>query len=410
MKNLNKGENQDSKTQSIRDNNGSRSQGVARLTIDAVLAISDIVESVHHRVSPLSSTSLTSNDQKLSGISGVVYRNIRSVTELIGASIDKPLAAISESLATESSSASTQAVQAALNGVLGDHLVRTSNPLAIPMQLRKDGSILNETQLRELLNRSNGRILVMVHGLCMNDLQWQSEGHDHGAKLASDLGMQTVYLHYNTGRHISENGKDFATILESLVNLCDCKLDINILAHSMGGLVSRSALYHAEKSHYQCAQVVKKLVFLGTPHHGAALEKAGNWIDMILGANSYTAPFGRLVKVRSAGITDLRYGNVQDADWQDAERFEFRADRRLPLALPLNVRCFAIATSAKNNKACPLGDGLVSIKSALGEHENPVYCLLIPDDQKWVGVNINHMQLLNDKSVYETIKTWLSIQ
>jgi pimeloyl-ACP methyl ester carboxylesterase len=244
----------------------------------------------------------------------------------------------------------------------------------------------------------------------MNDLQWCREDHDHGAELAKESGMEAIYLHYNTGLHISDNGKQFADLLESLVSLTERQLDINILAHSMGGLVSRSALHVGENSAYKWPQQLKRLVFLGTPHHGAALEKAGNWVDLILGSHSYTVPFARLVKIRSSGITDLRYGNVQQSDWNTNERFEFSGDTRLPMPLPEYVQCFAIASSANENINYPLGDGLVRIKSALGEHQNPAFSLRIPDDQKWLGTNINHMQLLSDPEVYLQLKNWFEIE
>jgi pimeloyl-ACP methyl ester carboxylesterase len=388
----------------------SKTQGVGRLTIDAVLAITDIVESVHKRVSPLSVLKFATEKERLSGISGLVYRNIRNVTELVGKSIDSPLAAISKTLATQPDSTSTQSLLAALNGVLGDYLVVSDNSLAIPMHFRIDGHTLNDEQLLDIINQSNGKLLIMLHGLCMNDLQWCRESHDHGAELAKESGMGAIYLHYNSGQHISDNGKQFAGLLESLVNLTDKKLDISILAHSMGGLVSRSAFNVAENSGYKWPERLKKLVFLGTPHHGAALEKAGNWIDLILGAHSYTVPFARLVKVRSSGITDLRYGNVQESDWHTTERFEFSGDLRLPLPLPETVQCFAVATSATESINYPLGDGLVRIKSALGEHQKPAFNLQIPDSHKWVGTNINHMQLLNDPEVYQVLKTWFEIK
>jgi pimeloyl-ACP methyl ester carboxylesterase len=388
----------------------SKTQGAGRLTIDAVLAITDVVESMHKRVSSLSGENTPPAKERLSGISGLVYRNIRNVTELVGKSIDTPLAVISKTLASQPDSASAQALLSALNGVLGDHLVLSENSLAIPMHFRKEGQILNDAQLQEVINQSNGKLLIMVHGLCMNDLQWCREGHDHGAALAKESSMGAIYLHYNTGQHISDNGKQFADLLESLVSLSDRQLDINILAHSMGGLVSRSAFHVAENSGHQWPERLNKLVFLGTPHHGAALEKAGNWIDLILGAHSYTVPFARLVKVRSAGITDLRYGNVQESDWNTRERFEFSGDQRLPLPLPDSVRCFAVATSAKDSINYPLGDGLVRIKSALGEHQDPVFNLRIPENQKWVATNINHMQLLSDPKVYQIVKTWFEIE
>ncbi|MFQ3190368.1 MAG: pimeloyl-ACP methyl ester carboxylesterase [Paraglaciecola sp.] len=391
---------------SPQDTANSKIQGVGRLTIDAVLAITDIVESVHKRVSPLSVLKFATENERLSGISGLVYRNIRNVTELVGKSIDAPLAAISKTLATQPDSTSTQSLLAALNGVLGDYLVASDNSLAIPMHFRRDGHTLTDEQLLDVINQSDGKLLIMLHGLCMNDLQWCREGHDHGAELAKEAGMGAIYLHYNSGQHISDNGKQFAGLLESLVNLTDKKLDLNILAHSMGGLISRSAFHVAVNSGYKWPERLNTLVFLGTPHHGAALEKAGNWVDLILGAHSYTVPFARLVKVRSSGITDLRYGNVQESDWHTTERFEFSGDQRLPLPLPDSVRCFAVATSAQESINYPLGDGLVRIKSALGEHSNPAFNLQIPDTCKWVGTNINHMQLLNDPEIYQVLRMW----
>ena len=82
------------------------------------------------------------------------------------------------------------------------------------------------------------------------------------------------------------------------------------------------------------------LVFLGTPHHGAPLERAGNWVDLLLGATPYAAPFARLGKLRSAGITDLRHGNLLDEDWVGRDRF---APRRSPprAAAAARTRCAA---------------------------------------------------------------------
>jgi pimeloyl-ACP methyl ester carboxylesterase len=406
MSDIPKDRSQHSHTQGV----NSKTQGVGRLTIDAVLAITDIVESIHKRVSPFSGINPATEKERLSGISGLVYRNIRNVTERVGKSMDAPLAAISKVFASQPDSSSTQTLLAALNGVLGDYLVLSENSLAIPMHFRKEGQSLNEVQLREVINESNGKLLIMVHGLCMNDLQWCREGHDHGAELAKESGMGTLYLHYNTGRHISDNGKEFADLLESLVNLSDKHLELNILGHSMGGLVSRSAFHVGENNSHRWPERLNNLVFLGTPHHGAVLERAGNWIDLILGAHSYTVPFARLVKVRSSGITDLRYGNVQESDWRTTERFEFSGDQRLPLPLPDNVKCFAIAASVKESMNHPFGDGLVRMTSALGEHEDEAFDLQIPVNRKWVGTHINHMQLLNDVNVYQVLKTWFEIK
>lgn len=381
-------------------------QGIGRLTIDAVLAITDIVESLHKRIDPVSRKFSSADKEQVVGLGGVIYRHIKGITGLVGKSIDAPLAVISKSLGTPPFSPASEGLLSALNGVLGDHLERRENPLAIAMKIRKNGEALDSQQLKSLIENSNGKFLILVHGLCMNDLQWQRQGQDHGEKLAEEFAMTTLYLHYNTGRHISDNGKLFAELLESLTNLSDKKLDINFLVHSMGGLVSRSAISYAEAQQHNWPVQLNKLIFLGTPHHGAPLEKAGNWIDLILGKHPYTVPFARLVKVRSAGITDLRYGNVQASDRKTSDRFEFKGDQRSPLPLPSYVQCFAVATCVDQNIQHPIGDGLVTVKSALGKHNNPAFELHFPEARTWTDSGINHMQLLSDPKVYQILRSW----
>ena len=61
---------------------------------------------------------------------------------------------------------------AALNGVLGDYLAASDNPLTIPMQLRRNGEALElETHaLATAFPQPSGKILLLAHGLCLNDL------------------------------------------------------------------------------------------------------------------------------------------------------------------------------------------------------------------------------------------------
>lgn len=386
----------------------SKAAELSRLGIKGIVGLTDMVESLHRRIHPLIGVRAKTQPERLPGISGSVYNNIRTITSLIGKSIEAPLDAITQALHTNPDSRTSQAMLSALNGAIGDHLLATQNPLAISMQLRKNGQALNRSELMALIEKNSGKLLILIHGLCMNDLQWRQDEHDHGVKLAEELGLSVVYLHYNTGRHISDNGQDLAELLHSLSKLSSQTMKMYILAHSMGGLVARSAIEYAKTVDYSWPNTLKKLIFLGTPHHGAPLEKAGNWLDLVLANHHYSLPFARLAKGRSAGITDLRYGNLQKSDWHNVDRFDNSGDQRSPIPLPTGVQCFAVATSATNSPSGFLGDGLVTIKSALGQHEQPTFNLCFEEKRTWVGTNINHMQLLSDAKVYQILKHWLA--
>ena len=133
-----------------------------------------------------------------------VYGGIRAVTTLVGAGIDVALAQLAPLLGESTPGPEREAILAALNAVMGDYLANSGNPLAIPMHLRQDGP-------------AGGKVLVLVHGSGMNDRQWNRDGHDHGALLARDLGYTPLYLHYNSGLHVSTNGRAFADLLEQTV-------------------------------------------------------------------------------------------------------------------------------------------------------------------------------------------------
>ncbi len=383
-------------------------RGLARLAAEATTGVTDLVEAVHQDVArPLG--------MPRRGIRGLVYGSVRGIARLAGGGVDVLLAPFASRLGGRSSSRRREAWLAALNGVLGDHLAASGNPLAIPMSLRRAGKplVLEREALEAAIPEAGGRVLVLAHGLCMNDLQWHRRGHDHGAALARDLGYTPVYLHYNTGLHASTNGRAFAGLLEDLIHAWPRPVEeLVIVAHSLGGLVSRSALHYGARAAHEWPRRLRKLVFLGTPHHGAALERGGNWVDVLLEAAPYAAPFARLGKIRSAGITDLRYGNLLDEDWEGRDRFEPARDSRRPVPLPDGVRCYAAAaTTGKtpgdlNDRL--LGDGLVSLSSALGRHADPDRSLPIPEPHQWVGRGMNHMDLLSRPEVYSRIREWLA--
>jgi pimeloyl-ACP methyl ester carboxylesterase len=291
----------------------------------------------------------------------------------------------------------------------------SGNPLAIKMRLRKNGQALelDRQALAAAIPQPSARLLILVHGLCRSDQQWNRQSHDHGAALTRDLGFTTVYLHYNSGRHVSTNGREFGALMETLVQQWPVPLEqLVLVGHSMGGLLIRSACHYAKAADHSWLRHLRKIVFLGTPHHGAPLERGGNWVNGVLGRSPYVAPFARLGRIRSAGITDLRYGNLVDEDWAGRDRFDHVDDLRRPVPLPQGVRCYAIATTTGKRMGDMsdrlLGDGLVPLASALGCHENPSLNLTFPESQQWIGYEMNHLDLLSHSEVYKKIKEWLA--
>ncbi|HET9821531.1 MAG TPA: alpha/beta hydrolase [Burkholderiaceae bacterium] len=390
-------------------------QGAARLVTDATAGLADLVEAMHERIARVPGLPAAPPDGRTRGLTGLVYKSIRGVTRVVGGSLEALLGLLGPSLSSDGALPGREALVAALNGVLGDYLAATGNPLATPMALRHDGQALpgDAAGLAAALPHAGSEVLLLVHGLCMNDRQWTRDGHDHGRALARHFGFTPLYLLYNSGLHVSINGHALALQLEALVDGWPRPLTrIALLGHSMGGLLLRSALHIARHAGHRWPARVSDMVFLGTPHHGAPLERAGHWIDLLLDATPYSKPLSRLGKVRSAGITDLRYGNLLDEDWVGRDRFSHRRDHRQPVPLPEHVRCAAIAAclapAARGTAPGWLGDGLVPVDSALGRHRDPRRVLAFADDRQWIGAGIGHLGLLSDPAVYERLQDWLA--
>ena len=394
-------------------------RGLALLGLDGVVGVTNVVEAMHHTITSGSGIVGPAASGRTSGITGLVYRAVRGTTRALGLGLDTVLRALPATVAAERDikrDGKREAWIAALNGVWGDHLLGTGNPLAIAMRLRSGGRALDlaGAPLVDQIQAPSGRIAVLVHGLCMNDLQWQRQGHDHGQMLARELGYTPLYLHYNSGRHVSHNGREFAALLGQLVAAWPVPVqELVIVGHSMGGLVARGACHVAAGEPWLAK--LTRLVCLGTPHHGAPLERGGRLVDTLFGISPYGAPFARLGKARSAGITDLRYGNVQDADIHADGRHAQRHDDRRPTPLPTGVQTFvAAATQAPAKGAVGglrdkvVGDGLVLPASALGDHHNPALTLHVPKSHRLLVASANHWDLLNRSEVSAKLLEWLA--
>jgi len=387
--------------------------GFARLASDAVAGATDMAEAVHLQIA---STTGGSGSGLTAAVAALVYKNIRGVNRLVNGCLTA-LQPTTVPTRNRKLSPKREAAVAALNGVLGDYLAKTNNSLAIPMSIRHRGRSLKieRKSLQSTLSQANGKVLLLVHGLCLNDLQWQRKRHNHGTALGRDLGYTPLYLHYNSGLHVSENGRLLADLLETVLEEWPVAMkELSILSHSMGGLVSRSAYYYATVSGYRWPRCLRRMVFLGTPHHGSAVERLGNWVNTMLEISPYTLTLARTGKIRSAGITDMRYGSLVESDWKGLDRFAPTEDARTPLPLPAGVRCYAMAATLRKAREGPtldlLGDGLVSVDSALGRHQNSEMSLQFCKSHQRIGWGISHWDLLSHPEVYAQIRRWFGFK
>jgi len=377
-------------------------RGAARMAVDATAGIVDVVERMHRTILSRPAPFGAAVEGATRGVTGLVYRSVRGGTRLVGRGIDASLRLVEDVVPEGESTAQRDALLAIVNGVYGDYLARTGNPLAIEMSLRHRGRTLDPADpARSVMANGaapTGRLLVLIHGLCMNDRQWARDGVDRAADLGEARGYAPLHLRYNTGLHVWENGERLAAALESLAARWPRAVEeIAIVGHSMGGLVARSACHTAGEQGHAWLERLSKLVFLGTPHHGAPLERGGHGVDLFLSLSPYSAPLA-LGKARSAGIRDLRHGTITAG-----------GHRAVPL--PADVQCYAAAATLASRRGRLaerlVGDGLVPLDSALGRHTDRARKLRIPREHQWIGYEMGHLALLHRPEVHAQLRTWL---
>jgi pimeloyl-ACP methyl ester carboxylesterase len=299
-----------------------------------------------------------------------------------------------------------------LNGCLGDVLAAGHSHLALEMTLRHRGIDLplDPPALARALPRAASRVVIFVHGLGETDVSWRRRADatrpGYGTLLQRELGYTPLHLRYNSGRHISDNGRELASLLEAVHDAWPVPLEeIVLVGHSMGGLVARSACHYG----HALTGAVRHVFCLGSPHLGAPLEKGFNALGWALAKVPETRPLARVVNVRSAGIKDLRYGACIEEDWCDCDSDELLTDRCHDAPLLPGARFYFIAATISRRPGDPvgaiLGDLLVRVPSASGAGSRRRIPFAIEDGHRVNG--LTHFDLLNHPAVYEQIRTWL---
>jgi pimeloyl-ACP methyl ester carboxylesterase len=312
-------------------------------------------------------------------------------------------------------------VVGAINGAWGDRLDRWGNPLALQMTIRSEGRDVpvDARSLAVAFPEASDDVVVFLHGLCETELNWWlgARGHygnprsSHGYRLTQQIGATPVYLRYNTGRHISDNGDDLVELLDRLVASWPSDVRrLTLVGHSLGGLVIRSACARGQLAGSDWVAKVRRIVYLGAPHLGAPLEVAVARASTTLSRLPETRPLATALGTRSVGIKDLRYGDILAEDWssiEDLDAWRCEPAGCAPL-LPSAEHYYIGATVTRDQNhfvARLIGDALVTFPSASGAGRNRRLELEV-DRGRHLG-GLHHFDLLNHPRVWDLLEQWL---
>lgn len=304
----------------------------------------------------------------------------------------------------------------ALNGAFGDRLEREHSPFAVQMTVRRGGEVVdvsNGGAVCDAFGDATGRLAVFLHGLCETDGAWFLGALNHvpyGPRLRVELGYTPVYVRYNSGRHISQNGRELAQLLDELTSAWPVPPEeIAFIGHSMGGLVARSACHQGAGRAW--VEKVRHVFMLSCPHLGAPLERAAHAASAAFARLPETRSLATALNVRSCGVKDLRYGYLLEEDWfgHDPDEFVRRMATEIPF-LACASHYFVSASISRNPDGLVsrlVGDLLVVGPSAWAQPGRGRR-LSFPIDHYCHFGGMHHFQLLNHPAIYEQIRKWLS--
>ncbi len=298
---------------------------------------------------------------------------------------------------------------AVLNAIAGDHLGPDASALAIGMAVRSGGRDIELTapDLASEFPDATPRLAVFVHGLAETENSWHRRGNQaesYGSRLRSEFGYSPVYVRYNSGRHVSDNGQDMAILLDRLAAAWPVPVaEILLAGHSMGGLVIRSACHYGDDWSLAWTRQVRHVFYLGSPHLGAPLARAFGLAGLALSLAPETRPFASMINGSSSGVKDLRHGYLLADDWAGCDQDTCLRDHRHDAPLLAGASHYAISATITADPGSAVGalvgDLLVTPTSAHGRRGRVQHIAFPLQSGRRLG-GMHHFDLLGHRAVW----------
>jgi pimeloyl-ACP methyl ester carboxylesterase len=303
----------------------------------------------------------------------------------------------------------------AIQGAWGDMLEQRGSTLARPMTIRHRGRDLplDPVGLGNAVPTATPRLAIFIHGLGETDDSWRlraARAVPYGDRLESEHGYTSLFLRYNSGLHISHNGRKLAALLEQLAAHWPVDVsEIALIGHSMGGLIARSACHYADEGSWR--ERVRHIFMLGSPHKGAPLELAANAACHAFSKFPETRGFATPLKIRSAGVKDLGYGYVVDEDWQGYDPDAFWTNTGTVVPFLTSANHYFVSATLSRDADHPVGrmvGDLLVLRPSAWSHDRGGERMQFPIDRYRHLGGATHFDLLNHPAIYEQISRWLT--
>jgi pimeloyl-ACP methyl ester carboxylesterase len=393
-------------------------QALGKLAGEAMAGTASLAEELHQAIFDRALGSARPQTKAIhDAVAATVYGGLRGLSRGVGQVAGAGLAFAKAGEADRLADSPAGGVAlGALSGMHGDLLEQDGSKLAIEMSLRRSGRdvALDADSLSASFPDATSRLAVFVHGLGLTEETWWRFGdrsNHYGVRLQRELGFTPLYVRYNTGLRVSENGQRLAALLAEIVRSWPVAVDqLALVGHSMGGLVVRSACHYGEQDGQGWVNRVRHVFCLGSPHLGAPLEKAANVAGWVLGRFPETKPLARVINGRSQGIKDLRFGYLVDEDWEGHDPDALLEDNRHFIPFLETANYYYVGATLSSDPRDPLGylvgDLLVRFPSASGQGATG-QSIPFDVDNGHYAPGLTHFQVLNDPNVYRQIHAWI---